>query len=345
MKELNDDEWLRLVRVVKNGISEKEDADFELWLNSDTSHKEIYRKVKNDWERTGNLQIQNHPNPNEIWGKITKSINSTGKSGRVISINRRWIRFAAAAAILIMGTIWLVPEFTNTKIQTLKSSIQTFVSPHDNISSFILSDGSKIWLDKGARLQYQNFDEEEMRKVILTGRGYFEIARDETKPFQIKVGNAQVEVLGTAFNINAQNSDKISVNVTHGKVAFGDKKEQVILKKGENGQLDVISQELSKSQNTNPNFLSWMTGILVFEDRTILEVCEVLKDHYNFGVSADLNLDPAIRLTATFDNQSLDEVVEIIAPTLDLSIEETEGAFRFQLIDLKQNSNNIINEK
>ncbi|MEO9477441.1 MAG: FecR domain-containing protein [Cyclobacteriaceae bacterium] len=324
MKEPKDEEWLLLMKAVRQEMTEKEHDKFELWIASDSKNQDLYLKIKTDWEKSGNMDIADHPNPDLVWNNIAQSINSTDKKGKVMAINKSWIKYAAAVTILVLGSIWVVPELSQRKIKTFEGS-------STEVSTISLSDGSKIWLDQGASLSYQNFDNKDKRQVTLTGRGYFEIARDESKPFQIYIGKARVEVLGTAFNINALSPDQISVDVTHGKVAFGNKSDKVILTKNESGLLNLLNNTLSESQSDDPNFLSWKTGLLVFDDISLPEVCQTLEDHYKEPISISPDLRPEMKLTATFDNQTLTEVVQVIALTLDLTLSKTEDGLRFDL--------------
>ncbi len=66
----------------------------------------------------------------------------------------------------------------------------------------ILADGSKVWLNAESSLRFPATFISSQREVELTGEAYFEVSKNKEKPFMVKVGGMQVEVLGTHFNVN-----------------------------------------------------------------------------------------------------------------------------------------------
>lgn len=94
-----------------------------------------------------------------------------------------------------------------------------------------MPDHSQVWLAANANLTYAT-DFNENRTLTLTGEAYFEVERDEKHPFIVNTDFGKVEVLGTAFNVNA--SDKsTTVSVEHGKVAVENKSGKVLLTAGQ----------------------------------------------------------------------------------------------------------------
>lgn len=67
-----------------------------------------------------------------------------------------------------------------------------------------LPDGSTVWLNSGTSLSYPtNFASADHRQVELRGEAYFDVARDESKPFRVQTSQQLIEVLGTQFNVNS----------------------------------------------------------------------------------------------------------------------------------------------
>ncbi|MFY0601703.1 MAG: FecR domain-containing protein [Cyclobacteriaceae bacterium] len=322
MKELKDAEWLMLLKAVKGEYEGEELTSFKNWLNQHPDHAEIYKRVQKDWDKSGNISIDNHPNPEAIWTHISNEIRPKAK---VVRMGSTWLKYAAAIALLVtIGVFYLQKNSVQEKVK-----ITAYENSAEDQSFIELSDGSKIWLDKNSSLGYSNFENSKSRFVTLKGKAYFEIARDESKPFIIESGSSQVKVLGTAFNLDSHKpTEEISVMVTHGKVSFTSGGQEVILTKGEIGKLDILKGKITETLNDDLNILAWKTGILTFEDMDISEVCQVLSKHYDMTVR--LESGSKARLTASFDNQPIEEVAAIIAETLDLHTERKEGALIFK---------------
>jgi len=95
-------------------------------------------------------------------------------------------------------------------------------TPRGGQYQVILSDGTHVWLNAETTLRFPVAFRGEDRKVELSGEAYFEVARDEHRPFRVMTGASLVQVFGTHFNVNAY-SDEASVRTTllEGRVGVG----------------------------------------------------------------------------------------------------------------------------
>ena len=111
--------------------------------------------------------------------------------------------------------------------------------------------------------------------------------------------------------------------VLSGKVLlFNNRKDSVFLTEGEIGSFDLSSKNLTEEQNIDPNFLAWKTGILIFDDTPMEQVIGVLTEH--FDVNLEWDESTTSRLTATFDNQPLEEIISLIILSTEAEIRITE---------------------
>jgi transmembrane sensor len=190
----------------------------------------------------------------------------------------------------------------------------------------LLPDGSVVSLHAGSQIKYPEKFTSNTRKVELKGEAYFKVAHDKTKPFIVSSGDARVEVLGTQFNVNTKTSaGTMEVVLTNGKVSvyFNENpKENVMLAPGEKAVLSAGQKQISKSANTDPNYMAWKTRVIVFDNVTLAEVANTLQNVYQTSVSL---ADPALsgcRVTASFNDQSLESVLEVLKVTLDLQVNQ-----------------------
>ena len=85
----------------------------------------------------------------------------------------------------------------------------TISTPNARMFHLVLPDGSKVWLNAASSIKYPTVFLGKERVVEIDGEAYFEIAKNATAPFKVKVdGETEVEVLGTSFNINSYENEE-----------------------------------------------------------------------------------------------------------------------------------------
>src|SRR6185437_16499140 len=94
-------------------------------------------------------------------------------------------------------------SYNTLKNKSSEVLYNTISTPRGGQYLLILADGSKVWLNAASSLRFPaNFVGRE-RKVELIGEAYFEVAKNPSMPFKVKLNGMEVEVLGTHFNINS----------------------------------------------------------------------------------------------------------------------------------------------
>ena len=159
----------------------------------------------------------------------------------------------------------------------------------------------------------------------MTGEVFFDVARDTLKPFKIEAPYAEVEVLGTSFNIKSSDSStEVSVKTGMVKVSAENSGAHVILEKGE--KAIATSSTLVDSQEEDINVAAWGTGIFTFEGEPLAEVISSLNNYYNDRIEVS-NLDSNCSISTTFEKMELKYVVEIISATCNLNVRENNNTY------------------
>jgi transmembrane sensor len=166
-----------------------------------------------------------------------------------------------------------------------KNSINILQTPRGGQYQLVLTDGTKIWLNSESSLKYPSQFTGPVRVVELTGEAYFEVAKNAKVPFQVKVNNMLVDVLGTHFNVKAY-QDEASINTTllEGSV-------KVI--KGNNTRYITPGQQVSINNNSESfsirnadidEVMSWQRGYYVFKSRTIKSIMQEISRWYDVEI-------------------------------------------------------------
>jgi len=282
---------------------EFEKKEINKWRSDNSENAQYFLEMKEAW-----LIAEKQIEPNHA---MLEEIVST-KEAKIVA----WPSFLKyAAAIILIGLLGSLWYFDDTEPTT-----ESIVFRGE---SKTLPDGTLVMLKDGATLDVVQFSETE-RRVKLSGKAFFDVARDEKKPFFVVTEDATVHVLGTSFLVT-KNSDFTEVCVETGLVSFStnDPKKNNMSVKLEPGEMGVIGTNLQgivKRKNDNENFLAWKDGVLSFERAKSTEVVRILEDVYGAQFDLPQNLRNC-RLTAKFNQKTLEEVIQIISVTFNWSYE------------------------
>lgn len=124
---------------------------------------------------------------------------------------------AASVIILIVSGYFL---FFFEKRQKPVLALQPLISKSQVIrEASLLPDGSKVWLNAGSKLFFENDFSGTTREVKLVGEAFFEVVKDTLRPFIVHVNEININVLGTSFNVKGYEEDKeIETTLYHGLV-------------------------------------------------------------------------------------------------------------------------------
>ncbi|MEN8117174.1 MAG: FecR family protein [Bacteroidota bacterium] len=307
-----------IVRYLCNELNNAERQEFEKWINENPDNKNLFEDFKKLWSHSNNLSLVETTDIDADWQKTKQRMNFEQEAPTCsLPFNKNRFSFIriAATIIILIGIGLLSKQFLFNSPELIMAESGEFKK------EITLPDGSFILLNKHSQLTFPEKFKRKERLVSLSGEAFFEVVKNPEKKFKIDIDkNAIVEVLGTSFNINSTKTDgTVNVNVVSGKVAFykpEDAGAKTILIKDENAMLKngVITKNLPKDKN----FMSWRTGVLRFEDEKIEKVCKALSKFYNREIDTEGLENTEIRLTSTFDNQTLESVLDEIKLVLGL---------------------------
>jgi ferric-dicitrate binding protein FerR (iron transport regulator) len=296
--------------------SETEEQQIEEFKKTNSTE---YKILKQLWIR-GDIKVIDFDSV-KAWNTVQDKITEKNqRQTKVIPLYKNLRRIAAVAAIFIFGAIpvyYFVQTYQTPEIIIAQASL------NEKAKVILLSDGSKVWLNRNATLTYPEKFGKSNRNVELKGEAFFEVIKNPDKPFIVRTSNSIIEVLGTSFNINSEfNKTKITVSTGKVKATNTDESNNVIIIKGYSA---IVSEnQIETYQTANPNYLSWKTGEFVFRDVEIRKVVEDLNTYYKKQIIIKDSSEIGCLLTANFKQTKLQEVIEIIELTCDVNISVTD---------------------
>ena len=165
-----------------------------------------------------------------------------------------------------------------------KTVYNTLAMPKGSkLVAITLEDGTKVWLNNESSLRYPTSFNGNDRRVEVTGEAYFEVARNEAKPFIVSSGETTVEVVGSRFNVNAYTElDCVKVTLLEGAVNVTKGGGSLKLQPGQQARIKQ-SIQLSTACNLE-EVMAWKNERFAFYDADIKTVMDQLARWYDLDV-------------------------------------------------------------
>lgn len=203
--------------------------------------------------------------------------------------------------------------------------LQRFATAEGQRATVTLGDGSRVLLAPGTVLEVESGRRGGPRSVRLEGMAHFDVVRNPQRPFLVESGPTTTEVLGTRFTVRGYPAAPVEVGVEEGRVsvrmtASPEGSVPVLLGPGE--AAEVRDGEVRGREGAADDLLGWTDGRLVFRDRTLAEVAHDLERWYNVRVNVPSSHLAARRVTLSFQDAPLEEVLGALRLSLGLTIEQ-----------------------
>ena len=257
------------------------------------------------------------------WTAIRRGMDA-GKT-RMLS----WGRLAAAASVAVLLAAvgyWLLPRPVDRP---------TYRTGYGQTRAITLPDGSRVVLNGNSSLSFPGqWPAGEPREVRLDGEAFFAVThRPDHRKFVVTTpGKLRVEVLGTQFNVyGRQQTTKVSLNAGAVRLHVGPAAagRPLLMRPDELVEFDARSERLTRKKVNAEMVSSWKNKKLIFENTSLREVTQLLRDTY--GLTATVS-DPALlegRFSGTVPNENLDVLLDGLAGLFDLEVTRRGNTIQF----------------
>lgn len=329
----------------------------EAWA-ADTSRRRALAELRRLWVASGHALKQSPSDPSLLearWAELVGRLEGRGlsppdarrkrstrlrpvrlpertpKAPRRPSGLRQFVRVGAiigafALAALLVWSLGPEPE-------PVVPPMQVVTTGNGQRAQVRLADGTRVHLNVASELRFTPGFTDGLRRVHLKGEAYFDVARDEIRPFIIHAADADVQVLGTSFGVRAYEEGAVEVAVAEGAVALRSRlaalADTVVLRPGDLGHIAGEEAFALRQEADLTRRLAWMEGRLVFEDAPLAEVAAGLERWYKLQVQVEVPPGTTDRLNAVFEDEPLSEILSSISATLGLRYERDRSHVRF----------------
>jgi transmembrane sensor len=272
-----------------------------------------------------------------LWSKINPSPVAVSRSISFYALR-------VAAAILLLAIVGLGIYKASFKISTphQNAAVQSQEINNDNAAAFarvvnhkrkpqqvILEDGTRVTLQPESEVRFAKNFITDKREIFLTGEAFFNVKRDETRPFLVYTKEVVTKVLGTSFSIKAYPNEKeITVAVKTGKVsvyanslkpaAAKPTTKEVILTPNQQVVYNRIDERVSKQLVKHPEVILSKSTLFTmhYDGSPVTKIFQVLEENYGVEINYDEELLKNCVLTTTMSDEGLYERIEVICKAI-----------------------------
>jgi transmembrane sensor len=337
-----------LINYLLNETNKDEEAIVFYWINESEANRSYYEQFVSVWELSKSLDSTIEVDNELAWQKLKLKLNK--KKSNVFELYKKPLSIAASIA-LVIGIIYLlqpkpvyikpIANTNNTKSEVpqapkvvdtpsiTKATPQSIAAILSNkkILTETLDDKSVITLNKNTQLNAPDKFAEKERRVQLKGEAFFAITPNKAKPFVVETqNNVEITVLGTSFNVKSY-KEFTEVIVESGLVQVRYHAKAVLLRPNESARIDKGDSTIVIQKINNKLYKYYRNKIFECEETPLWKFVEVLNEAYGDSVRIENNNLKNLKLTTSFNNESLSNILEILSETFDFEVVRSSNKY------------------
>lgn len=204
-----------------------------------------------------------------------------------------------------------------------KGGLNKLIIPSGYTYTVCLADGTEIMLNAGSTLRYPVSFTEGIRRVELSGEAFFKVAESQ-QPFIVRIGESEVKVYGTQFNVHARAGSNLEVVLVEGSIGFATEGRQEV--KMVPGQLVSYNREENELdiRDVDPkDYTLWTENMFVFKNRSLTRILAELGIWYGVKITSGPELENIKLTLITNKDTSMEEAFGFITEITGIKIIKT----------------------
>lgn len=310
MKEINE---IIIKLKQKQPLLEKDYLFLLKYLQHDDNETNFKQVLSTHWDEVCDDNDLILKEPDDLFYKINYKAQEVDKQKQIRKIGFGiWVQRIAAILLLPLLIISMLQYYSNVNNASLLADTLHIQSPYNSKTRFFLPDGTKGWLQANANIHF-SYNEKGQREVILDGKAFFNVAKNENKPFIVCVNDFKVKVHGTRFNVSSDNYSPYSqVYLEEGSVEMLslDDKYQTMLQPGEEFFFDKSKQQFTVKKGIREDHLAWTEGVLLLKNKPLKDAIRELEQFYYVDIELEDKELENLTLYARIQNERLEDVLE-----------------------------------
>lgn len=172
------------------------------------------------------------------------------------------------------------------KVKSAEQEYHTLSIPAGEEFFYQLDDNTSVWLNSQTELRFPKKFKKEERKVYLKGEAFFDVAKDNKRPFIVSMEQGDIRVYGTRFNITNYAESPLSAVLVEGSIGFTTLQgKEVKIKPSEKLTYEQDKAAISICTVDTSLYTAWIEHLFIFNGQPLEEIMTNLSRWYNFKVS------------------------------------------------------------
>lgn len=336
----------KLIKKFKEGkCTPEEIRKVLLWYQSDEAESSYSVEIENYWNTENNIYFPDQDRVfRQIQEKILASEHTESTEGKTTTLSQPFKTFKSGvrsssyflkiAAVVSLTLLASVGLYFSMPDQQAKESASFHINQLTKETSkgqkytLKLADGTRVKLNSESRISFPDQFSDSTRTIEFEGEGFFEVAKDASRPFIIKSGNISTTVLGTSFNLRAiSDKRKFEVSVLTGSVKVshesgGNDIDERYLAPRQSATFDKQSNLFNVKPFDPEVVLAWVYGSIIFENASLEEIITKLESWYGVEIDTTAMKGRISKgYTGSYKDKSLESVLEGISFVLGFEFE------------------------
>ncbi|MBC5644498.1 FecR domain-containing protein [Parabacteroides sp. BX2] len=314
-----------IIRYLDGSASLEEKRQLLQWLKESEKNRSDFTDTRDLWlscNASADNELEVDIALDRLKMRIMNEHERIGKKTRRSFI--RWYQAAAVLLVLFGLYFWLSIEQTEPKLMVQNQ----LITAKGSKGKFTLPDGTVVWLNSESRLVYPDQFADGKRTVNLVGGAYFEVVKDEKKPFIVKAGDVDVEVLGTSFNISSYPfKDNIETALLSGsvKISGPSVRKEIYLKPNEVFEYKRDLHAVSVKSANASLYADWIKDRLVFDNRPLSDILISMEGWYNMDIVCPEKFAESTYMSFTIRQEDIDEILRAMSFIIPISYQIKNG--------------------
>ena len=306
--------------------SRAEIAFLNTWKEQSESNRRYFDQMTLIFEKAATVATVAEFDTDKAWEKVRQQLTGKKRSMPKLSHENQYSywRVAAGIALFIATGIFAYHFFQH------QATVSMHVLSDKTTAADTLPDGSGVFLNRETRLDYVFDSRKNTHSARLSGEAYFDIKHNDEKTFIVEAQGTFIKDIGTSFNVKAYpDSATIEVVVEEGEVMFYTQTDSgVYLRANGKGVYNKKTGKFTVAQ-PEPNVTAYKTKFFSFSNHTLGTVVRTLNEVYSTHIEIDPKLNDC-KLTVSFNNETIDEIAQIIAETLGLTVSKDGNVIKLK---------------
>lgn len=309
-----------LIRHLTHQCNAEEIKAIDEWISADKDNAAMLFEMECLWSIKDESQFSDPEKIEQSYAQLTEKLTKKkhgGSTHKKLPYRKNTITLISQVAAVLILCLLAINAYLMLKTDDKTPAVSIIEVPAKQSANVTLPDGSKLHLNAMSRLTYPVKFSKKSREVTLSGEAFFDIAKDEKKPFTVHAGELDVKVHGTKFNMKAYDAEPTVVSLQEGSVEIKtDETDAFRLKPKEQAVYSKASGMTVHKDIDLDMVKAWTNGELFFENTPLGEIAKNIERKYNIKINfAEEELKNDLYTFHSRENASVDFVMSLLKNT------------------------------